>query len=217
MSWLTSLSTLNLIDVFTYYLILAFVVGTVVRIRNYRAILGVIFTFSDRWPKLLVLAKRHRIVFVRWPTLLPIGLTLALMLGNAFASHFVWSHAKVSVDDLGSRWLALLAITISGVLMVFLDGKAMFGFGRFDRAALELDLDRAEHWLRSWQAPVLHFLTLGLINPRRIVNEQVLEALINASLIVNGQMWRWSIQIGMRAAFGLALWMTWALALRGPS
>ena len=214
MSWLNSLSTLNLIDVFNYYLMLAVVVGTVIRIRNYRAILGVIFTFSHRWPKLLVLAKQHRIVFLRWPTLLPIGLTFALMLGNMLASHFIWSQAKVTFSDLRSHGLSLLAVTITGGLMLFLDGKAVFGFGRFDRAALELSLDKAEHWLQSWQAPVLRFVTLGLINPRKVVNAQVLDAITNASLAVNGQMWRWSLQIGMRATFSLALWMTWAILLR---
>jgi hypothetical protein len=215
MRWAISLSALNLIDVLNYYLILAFVVGTVVRIRNYRAILGVIFMFSNRWPKLLVLAKRYRLVFLRWPTLLPLGLTLVLLLGNTLASYFVWSQAKVTFDDLWQHWLALLAVTISGGLMVFLDCKAIFSVGRFDRAALEIDLDKAEHWLQSWQAPAVRFVTFGLINPRKIVNEQVREALVKASLIVNGQMWRWSLQIGMRLAFGLTLWITWALALRG--
>ena len=214
MSWFKYLSTFNLIDFFTCYLILALVVGTGLRIRNYRAILGVIFTFSERWPKLLVLAKQHRVVFLRWPTLLPIGLTLALMLGNALASHFVWSEAKVALDDLWTRGVAFLAIVISGGLMIFLDFKAIFGSGRFDRLALEINLDKAEHWLHSWHAPALRFITLGLINPRKIVNEQVLESLVKASLVVNGQMWRWSLQIVMRAAFGLALWTTWFLALR---
>jgi hypothetical protein len=214
MDWLRSLSALNLIDVFTCYLILAFVVGTVLQMRNYYAILGVVFTFSHRWPKLLVLAKRHRNVFLRWPTLLPIGLTLALMLGNSFAAHFVWSEATVTVDDLWSRRPAILAMTISGGVMLYLDCKTILAAGRFDRAALEQNLDKAEHWLQSWHAPVVRVLTLGLINPRKIVNQQVLDALVNASLVVNGQMWRWSLQIVMRAAFGLAIWLTWAVSLR---
>jgi hypothetical protein len=217
MRWLTWLSKLNLIDVLTYYLILAFVVGTVLRIRNYRVLLGVIFTFSQRWPKLLQLVKHHRAIFLRWPTLFPIGFTLALMLANTLASRLVWSQAKVAFDDLWERSLVLLAVMISGGLMVFLDCKAIFMFGRFDRAALEEMLERAEHWLRSWKAPALRFMTLGLINPRKIVNEQVRVALVKASLIVNGQMWRWSLQIGMRLAFGLALWITWAYALHGSS
>lgn len=215
MRWFSSLSTYNLIDAFSYYLILAFVIGTAIRVRNYRAILGVILTFSHRWPKLLVLVKRCRTIFLRWPTLLPIGLTLALMLANALASHFVWSQASVSLGELRWRWVALLAVVVSGGVMVFLDCKAVFGSGSFDRAALEKDLDQAEHWLQSWQAPALRLLTLGLVNPRKIVDERVREALVQANLTVNGQMWRWSLQVGMRLAFGLALWTTWALALRG--
>jgi len=217
MRWLTWLSTLNLIDVLTYYLILSLVVGTILRIRNYRALLGLIFTFAHRWPKLLQLVNQYRAIFLRWPTLLPIGFTLALMLANTLASRFVWSEAKVSCEDLGERWLALLAVVISGGLMLFLDFKAIFMFGRFDRAALEENLDRAEHWLQSWKAPALRFMTIGLINPRKIVNKQVQEALVKASLVVNGQMWRWSLQIGMRLAFGLALWITWAFAMGGSN
>ena len=40
----------NLIDAFNYYLVLAFAVSTVLRARNYRAILGVIYRSSARWP-----------------------------------------------------------------------------------------------------------------------------------------------------------------------
>jgi hypothetical protein len=43
------------------------------------------------------------------------------------------------------------------------------------------------------------------------------QALVKASLVVNGQMWRWSLQIAMRLAFGLTLWITWAVALRESS
>ncbi len=217
MHWVTSVSRFNLLDVLTYYLILSFVVGTAVRIRNYRAILGFIFRFPNRWPKLLGLVTHYRAIFLRWPTLLPIGLTLALTLANTLATRLVWAHAKVSLEDLWGRWLALLAVTVSAGLMALLDGKAMFFFSRFDRAALETDLDKAEHWLQSWKAPALRVVTFGLVNPCKIVNEQIRESLVAASLAVNGQMWRWSLQIGMRIAFGLALWVTWAVAVYEPN
>jgi hypothetical protein len=57
-------------------------------------------------------------------------------------------------------------------------------------------------------------VTAGLVNPRRIVGEQVREALVKASLDANGQLWQMSVQIAARFAFGLALWITWAAALR---
>jgi hypothetical protein len=206
----------NLIDVLDYYLWLTLAVGVIIRARNYRAILGLVLTFSARWPNLLVLARRFKLVFLRWPTLLPVGLALALAMANTLASRWLLAEARVTPGDLAQHWLALLAVAATGAAMVVLDGRALFRVGRFDRAALEANLDRAEHWLQSWKAPAVRFVTLGLVNPRQIVNKQVEEALVKASLVVNGQMWAWSVQIVIRLAFGLAVWLTWALAVRDP-
>jgi hypothetical protein len=214
MHWSAAMDSLNLIDAFNYYLVLAFAVGTALRVRNYRAILGLIYRSSDRWPKLRALVKTHRAIFLRWPTVVPSLLTLLLALANASASHFAWSYARVTVGDLWSHPLGLTAVVVAGGLMGLLDFKAVFLFGQFDRAAVEATMDRAEHWLGSWKAPAVRFLTAGLIHPRRIVGEEVRLALVEASLDVNGQLWAWSLQIGARFAFGLALWITWAVALR---
>jgi hypothetical protein len=214
MHWLTAVGSLNLIDAFNYYLVLAFALGTVLRVRNYRALLGLIYRSSRRWPKLRVLVKTHRAIFLRWPTVLPVLMTLLLTLANAGASHAVWSHARVTVGDLWAHPPGLAAVLLTGGLMGFLDFKAVFLFVRFDRAAVEVVLDRAEHWLGSWKAPAVRFLTAGLVHPRRIVGAQVRQALVDASLRANGQLWAWSLQIVMRFAFGFALWVTWAVALR---
>ena len=77
------------------------------RVRNYRAILGLIYRSSDRWPKLRALVKTHRAIFLRWPTVVPSLLTLLLALANASASHFAWSYARVTVGDLWSHPAAL--------------------------------------------------------------------------------------------------------------
>ena len=45
------------------------------------------------------------------------------------------------------------------------------------------------------------------------VGEQVRVALVDASLAVNGELWGMSLQIAARFAFGLTLWVTWAVAL----
>jgi hypothetical protein len=204
----------NLIDAFNYYLVLAFVVGTILRARNYGKILGLIYRSSARWPKLLALAKTHRAIFLRWPTILPLLLTLLLAMANAGASHYVWSHARVTVSDVWSHPLGLATVGITGGAMGFLDFRALFLFGRFDRAALESVMDRAEYWLRSWKATAVRFLTAGLIHPRRIVGEDVRQALVEANLSVNGQMWAWSLQIFARLSFRCSLWLTWAVAGR---
>ncbi len=207
------MSSLNLINAFNYYLALVFVVGAVLRARNYRAMIGLIYHSSDRWPKLRVLAKSHRGIFLRWPTILPVVATLALTLGNTWASRFVWSHARITPSDLLSHWIGLVSVVVTGSMMGFLDFRGVFLFSQFDRAAIEAVLDRAEHWLGSWKAPAVRFLTFGVIHPRRIVGEQVRKALVQASLAINGQLWAMSLQILMRIAFGLALWITWAVAL----
>ena len=206
--------TLNLIDAFSYYLVLAFVTGTVLRARNYRAMVGMVYNSADRWPKLRALVATHRAIFLRWPTVLPLAVTLLLTLANAFAAHFVWPSARVTPGDLLAHHAALAALAVAGGLMGLLDFKAVFVFGRLDRAAVEAVLDRAEHWLGSWKAPAVRVLTFGLIHPRRIVGEQVRVALVDASLAVNGELWGMSLQIVVRFAFGLALWVTWAVALR---
>src|SRR4051812_43496848 len=104
MHWLTWFDTLNLIDVFNYYLILAFLVSTGIRIRSYRAILGLVFASPGRWPKLLALVTKYRTIVLGWPMLLATGLALALMLSNSLAIRFVWASAQVTIEELWGRW-----------------------------------------------------------------------------------------------------------------
>ncbi|HYV35969.1 MAG TPA: hypothetical protein VE988_09720 [Gemmataceae bacterium] len=214
MHWLTWLDTLNLIEVFNYYLILAFVVGTAIRIRSYRAILGLVFASPGRWPKLLELAKKHWTIFVGWPMLLTIGLAFALMLINSLAINLVWGSTHVNIEQIGTRWLALAAVILFGGLMLVLDCRAVFSVGHFDRTALEADLDKAESWLKSWMAPAVRMVTFGFVNPRKIVGKEVQRMFVDANWVVIGELRRTSLRIGTQLAFGLSLWLIWAFALR---
>jgi hypothetical protein len=139
---------------------------------------------------------------------------LALMLTNSLAIHWVWSSAKVTYEDVRERWLPMLAVILSGAVMLLLDGQAMFRVGGFDRTALEDDLDKAESWLKSWLAPAIRVATFGFVNPRKIVGAEVQRLLVDANWIVIGGMWRTSLRIGAQLVFGLSLWLTWAFALR---
>src|SRR5690242_13301400 len=108
MRWLAWLDTLNLIHVFNYYLMLAFVVSTAMRIHTYWAILGLVVACPGRWPKLLELIKTHRTIFLGWPMLLTILLAFTLMLSNSLAIRLVWAPATVTFEELWGRWLPLL-------------------------------------------------------------------------------------------------------------
>ena len=119
-----------------------------------------------------------------------------------------------TTGDLLAYPAALAAVLVAGGVMGLLDSRVVFAFGRLDRAAVEAVLDRAEHWLGSWKAPAVRVLTFGLIHPRRIAGEQIRLALVDACLAANGQLWAMSLQVVARFAFGLALWVTWAAAVR---
>ncbi len=78
---------------------------------------------------------------------------------------------------------------------------------------MEKYFDQAEYWLRSHTAHVVRIFTLGYINPRQMVVEEVRKALINASGLLNNTLWWVNLQMGLRFCFGLSLWLTWALTL----
>ena len=68
MDWFFSLKLIRLFD---FYLALAFLVSTVVRIRQYRTILRVVRAVPSRWPRLFVLVRQYRHLFLTWGTVLP--------------------------------------------------------------------------------------------------------------------------------------------------
>jgi len=207
----TWLATLNLLDVFNYYLILGFLASTAINFRRYQAMLGIMYRFPSRWPTLLVLMNKHRTIFFGWPTLLAIGLAFGLMLSNSLAIHLIWVHARLTFEQLEVHWLALAGVVLAGALMLFLDGRALWNAGRFDRSALEVNLDKAESWLKSWVAPAIRILTFGFVHPRKIVGVEVQRALAEANWTMIGGMRRLSFRTGVQFCVGLLLWLTWAL------
>jgi hypothetical protein len=94
--------------------------------------------------------------------------------------------------------------------MVGVDLYSTFRVGEIDRSLLERYFDQAEYWLRSWVAPVVRIFTLGYINPRKMVAAEVRKALEEASKVLNTTLWWVSLQVALRVAFGLTLWLTWA-------
>ncbi len=153
----------------------------------------------------------HHALLLTWRTFLPSILTLVVWMAHLAASRWIWHQAVLSVRDVISHWLALVLVGSLGAAMVTVDVYFLIVVGAFDRVKLESKFDEAEHWLSSWKAPVVRVVTLGFINPRKMVNEEVQKALVAASDLVERSLYLTTLQMGLRVAYGLSLWLTWAI------
>jgi hypothetical protein len=62
---------------------------------------------------------------------------------------------------------------------------------------------------------VVHVVTLGFVNPRKMVAEEVRKSLLDASNLLNTTLWWVNTQMALRISFGLSLWLTWAVTSGG--
>jgi hypothetical protein len=201
---------LDLIRLFAFYLWLLFFISTWLRIQQYEAFVRLVRSGPGRWPLLLRLVRQHHAIFMTWSTVLPALLALVLSVAHTLACRLVWYHAQLTVADIFHLRLAAILIVASGLGMLAVDIYATFRVGAIDRLLLEKYFDQAEYWLRSWVAPVVRIFTLGYINPRKMVTVEVRNALVQASKLLNTTLWWVSLQVSLRVAFGLTLWLTWA-------
>jgi hypothetical protein len=209
MAWLLELKLLRLFD---FYLVLCFLIGTLLRVQQYRTILGVVRSMPSRWPRLFQLIKQHRHILLTWGTILPLASTLLLWLAHTiFRRLFLPGTSDLTVERLLHNPMALVVVTATGLAMLSFDLYGMWRVAPIDQPLLEKYFDQAEYWLRSWTAPVVRVFTLGYINPRKIVAVEVRGALESASRIINNSLWWMSIQTSLRLAFGLSLWTSYAL------
>ena len=102
-----------------------------------------------------------------------------------------------------------LGIVLSAlVAMLAVDLFFIFRIGRFDHAETVRFLDQAEAWL-GWKSPVVRLLTLGYVNPRRVVDDEVKKNLAEIGTTVRSSLWWVAVQVGLRVLFGLTLWTMW--------
>jgi hypothetical protein len=76
-------------------------------------------------------------------------------------------------------------------------------------ARSEKHFDQAEYWLRSWTGP-LGACSFGYLDPRQIVHSEVEKALTELNGMLTTTLWWVCMQVGLRIAFGLSLWVSWA-------
>jgi hypothetical protein len=202
----------DLIHLFNFYLALVFLLSAVLRLRQYEAVVRLVRALPERWPRLFELVKRHHGIFLSWGNMLPGLIALALCIVNMLACRLVWPHARLTVNHLLEVWPAIPAVVLCGVAMLAVDVYATAWVTEVDRGQVEKYFDQAEFWLRSWAAPVVRIFTLGRINPRQMVHAEVRIALLDVSRTLNSTFWWVSVQTGLRIAYGLALWLTFAVA-----
>jgi hypothetical protein len=207
MAWLLNL---DLIRFFDFYLAVMFLLSTFRRVGQYRAVAGLALAVPGRWPRLFELIKQHRMILLTWQFALPTVLAFTLMVLQLLASGLFWHHAKLKVETVVADPWAWPLLAVFGLAMLAVDSYCTFVAGDVDRPGTEKYFDEAEHWLKSWKAPVVHFFTLGRINPRKMVDVEVQKALIEASKLINSSMWWLTAQVGLRIAYGLTLWLTFA-------
>jgi hypothetical protein len=201
----------NLIHLFDFYLAAMFVVGTYRRVAQYRAFAGLALGMPGRWPHLFQLVKDYRTIFLTWNTVLPSLLALLIWAVQMLASRLIWHDARLSGADLhGRSWTWWIVLPI-GVAMLAVDIYFLIYVGAVDQTTIQKNFDQAEHWLGSWHAPAVRVLSLGYIHPRRMVREEVQQALVGASNLLNRSLYWTCVQMGLRVLFGLGLWLTWAL------
>jgi len=207
-----SLLDFNFFSFLNVYLIVTFVLGTALRIKQYFALVDLVLALPERWPNLSQLLMKHKTLFLTWKTLLPLLITFIIMVVNFIAYMWVWPMAQITPGYLVEHPLPLLYLVPVTAGMLYLDVRAVFSIGVINRAELDPYFDQAEYWLRSWVAPAVKILTFGFVNPRKMVHEEVRKALESVGDQFSEMMWQWALQIGMRLVFGLSLWLTWAFS-----
>jgi hypothetical protein len=216
MEWLSDLRPIRL---FSVYLAFYLCVSTVLRLRQYAAVSSLVVRFGTRWPNLLKLVLEHRTVLLGWNTVRPLAVMLTLIVLNTVACQLIWPSAgNFRATQLMERPILTSLSLLAAAVMLAFDLYTLFTVGKIDEKAVEKHFDLAESWLRGWKAPAVKLLSLGYINPRAIVGQEVRAALEGATGWLAGT-FRWTaIQTGLRITFGLTLWLGFVLEgwLRPP-
>jgi hypothetical protein len=210
------LLNLNLIHFLDFYFSFMFFAGLARRIGQYQNVAKLILSGPTRWPKLLKLIHEHRTIFLTWQTMTPALLALGLTVVQVIASRWIWPEAGtletgLTLGRLLDHWPVVTVIAPLAAAMLALDLYSLYLVGQIERAMLEKHFDQAEYWLKSKTAEVVRVFTFGFVNPRKMVADEVQKALVATSDMLNFTLWWVTVQTGLRFAFGLSLWLTWAL------
>jgi hypothetical protein len=209
---MASVLDINLIRLFDFYLAVMLLLGVYRRWGVYRdALLLLIGFVLGRWGRLLSRLHTHRHEVLNWPTLRPMALALLLMAAQMITSRLVFPQAAITLRDLLDPWWQLALAIAAFAPMAAVDLYFIIRVGRFDHGETVKYFDQAETWAGTWRATAVRTVTLGRVNPNRMVDEQVRDGLKQLGATLSWAMWWVSTQVILRLAFGLTLWLLWAL------
>jgi len=200
----------NLIRVFDFYLALMFLISLIRRWEVYWNAIRIMVAVRGRWPRLLSQLSNHQSLLLNWAFFRPAILALGLTAVQMICSRVIWPQAVLSGPVLLDEgwWLPLILLPF--VPMLAVDLYFIIRVGRFDHGETVKYLDQAETWL-GWKGPLVRVLTLGYIDPHRMVDTEVKKNLAQMGATVRSSLWWVSLQIALRVLFGLTLWTAWAV------
>ena len=201
---------INLIRVFDFYVTLMFVISLVRRRDVYLAAVRILIGVQGRWPKLISRLSEHRSLILNWSFFRPALLALALTVVQLIVSRAIFPLAVLTGPQLREEWWWVPIICVPLVPMLAVDIYFVVRVGRFDHDETVKYFDQAETWL-GWKGPLVRALTLGMVNPQKMVDEEVKKSLQDYRSTLNASLWWVSVQIGLRLLFGLTLWTVWAI------
>jgi hypothetical protein len=201
---------LNLIRVFDFYVTLMFLISLSRRWYVYLSAFRLLIAVRGRWPKLIGVLSEHKSLLLNRSFFRPALLALVLTVTQLVASRIIFPQAVLTGEQLRAEWWWIPIILVPLVPMLCVDLYFVIRVGKFDHDETVKYFDQAESWL-GWKGPLVRALTLGLVNPKKMVNDEVKKSLTEYRSTLNASLWWVSVQIGLRLLFGLTLWAVWAL------
>jgi len=198
----------NLISLFDFYLASMFVVSSYRRRGIYWD--GIKLTFAtSRKRKLLGKVHQHRDALFTYEVMRAMFMAFSLVTIQWLCSRVIYPEAVLTFRQVAETWWQPILLIASAIPMLCVDMYFLLRIGQFDRTETEKYLDQAENWL-GWRARAVRIATIGIMNPRTIVDKEVRSALQILGQTVGWVMWWMSIQIICRVTFGLSIWLFWA-------
>ncbi|MCS6864322.1 MAG: hypothetical protein RMJ56_03210 [Gemmataceae bacterium] len=201
---------INLIRVFDFYVMLMFVISIVRRWAVYVDAVRILLAVRWRWPKLLARLNEHRSLILNRSFFRPVVLALAIAIAQLLASRIIFPQAILTIPQLVEEWWWIGLILVPMIPMLAVDLYFIIRIGQFDHDQTVKYLDQAESWL-GWKGPLVRVVTLGYINPQRLIDEEVRKSLTEYQSSLQRSIVWVTLQMGLRLLFGLTLWSVWAV------